>query len=102
MSCPLLTNWQATRNDGLPLSTYIRGTVPFWLRSVVFTCSAPRKIGFVRNSIVVRFAAPYVLRAEAGTPVATPLEWTEVEHGFDPPRSCCDRTSAFYGTRGSY
>jgi bifunctional non-homologous end joining protein LigD len=29
-------------------------------------------------------AAPYVLRAYAGAPVATPLEWAEVKHGLHP------------------
>src|SRR6185436_11381121 len=29
-------------------------------------------------------AAPYVLRAYAGAPVATPLEWNEVAPGLDP------------------
>lgn len=29
-------------------------------------------------------AAPYVLRAYAGAPVATPLEWSEVRRGLDP------------------
>jgi bifunctional non-homologous end joining protein LigD len=29
-------------------------------------------------------AAPYVLRAYPGAPVATPLEWSEVKHGLHP------------------
>jgi bifunctional non-homologous end joining protein LigD len=29
-------------------------------------------------------AAPYVLRAYPGAPVATPLEWSEVRHGLHP------------------
>ena len=29
-------------------------------------------------------AAPYVLRAYAGAPVATPLEWSEVKRGLHP------------------
>jgi len=38
----------------------------------------------VQNGKSKTIAAPYVLRAYPGAPVATPLEWREVKHGLDP------------------
>ena len=50
---------------------------------------AKRKTGrvyfdYVQNSKSMTIAAPYVLRAHPGAPVATPLEWSEVRHGLHP------------------
>jgi bifunctional non-homologous end joining protein LigD len=39
---------------------------------------------YLQNGKSKTIAAPYVLRAYAGAPVATPLEWKEVKHGLDP------------------
>jgi bifunctional non-homologous end joining protein LigD len=39
---------------------------------------------YLQNGKSKTIAAPYVLRAYAGAPVATPLEWREVKHGLDP------------------
>jgi len=39
---------------------------------------------YVQNAKSKTIAAPYVLRAYPGAPVATPLEWSEVQHGLHP------------------
>jgi bifunctional non-homologous end joining protein LigD len=39
---------------------------------------------WVQNAKSKTIAAPYVLRAYPGAPVATPLEWDEVRNGLDP------------------
>jgi len=39
---------------------------------------------YLQNGRSKTIAAPYVLRAYPGAPVATPLEWSEVTHGLDP------------------
>ncbi|MBV8905985.1 MAG: DNA ligase D [Acidobacteriia bacterium] len=39
---------------------------------------------YLQNGKSKTIAAPYVLRAYPGAPVATPLEWSEVRHGLDP------------------
>jgi bifunctional non-homologous end joining protein LigD len=39
---------------------------------------------YLQNGKSKTIAAPYVLRAYPGAPVATPLEWTEVRPGLDP------------------
>jgi bifunctional non-homologous end joining protein LigD len=39
---------------------------------------------YLQNGRSKTIAAPYVLRAYPGAPVATPLEWREVKHGIDP------------------
>ncbi|HEX3748743.1 MAG TPA: DNA ligase D [Bryobacteraceae bacterium] len=39
---------------------------------------------YLQNGRSKTIAAPYVLRAYAGAPVATPLEWSEVQHGLHP------------------
>ncbi len=38
----------------------------------------------LQNGRSKTIAAPYVLRAYGGAPVATPLEWREVQHGLHP------------------
>jgi bifunctional non-homologous end joining protein LigD len=50
---------------------------------------AKRKSGrvyfdYLQNGFSKTIAAPYVLRAYPGAPVATPLEWSEVRHGLHP------------------
>jgi bifunctional non-homologous end joining protein LigD len=39
---------------------------------------------YLQNAKSKTIAAPYVLRAYEGAPVATPLEWDEVKHGLHP------------------
>jgi bifunctional non-homologous end joining protein LigD len=39
---------------------------------------------YLQNGKGKTIAAPYVLRAWPGAPVATPLEWSEVRHGLQP------------------
>ena len=39
---------------------------------------------YLQNGRSKTIAAPYVLRAYGGAPVATPLEWREVQHGLHP------------------
>ena len=39
---------------------------------------------YLQNGKSKTIAAPYVLRAYPGAPVATPLEWSEVTHGLHP------------------
>jgi bifunctional non-homologous end joining protein LigD len=39
---------------------------------------------YLQNGRSKTIAAPYVLRAYPGAPVATPLEWSEVRHGLHP------------------
>jgi bifunctional non-homologous end joining protein LigD len=39
---------------------------------------------YLQNGKSKTIAAPYVLRAYPGAPVATPLEWSEVRHGLHP------------------
>jgi bifunctional non-homologous end joining protein LigD len=39
---------------------------------------------YLQNGKSKTIAAPYVLRAYPGAPVATPLEWNEVKHGLHP------------------
>ena len=39
---------------------------------------------YLQNGKSKTIAAPYVLRAYPGAPVATPLEWAEVRHGLRP------------------
>jgi len=39
---------------------------------------------YLQNGKSKTIAAPYVLRAFPGAPVATPLEWAEVRHGLEP------------------
>jgi bifunctional non-homologous end joining protein LigD len=39
---------------------------------------------YLQNGYSKTISAPYVLRAYPGAPVATPLEWSEVQHGLLP------------------
>ncbi|HTX39231.1 MAG TPA: DNA ligase D [Bryobacteraceae bacterium] len=45
-------------------------------------------------------AAPYVLRAYPGAPVATPLEWSEVRHGLLPSQFTIANALARFAARG--
>jgi bifunctional non-homologous end joining protein LigD len=45
-------------------------------------------------------AAPYVLRAYPGAPVATPLEWTEVKRGIEPRQFTIENALARFAEKG--
>ena len=45
-------------------------------------------------------AAPYVLRAYPGAPVATPLEWSEVRHGLLPEHFNIANARQRFGEKG--
>jgi len=45
-------------------------------------------------------AAPYVLRAYAGAPVATPLEWSEVRRGLHPSQFTIENAPARFAAKG--
>jgi bifunctional non-homologous end joining protein LigD len=55
-------------------------------------------VDYLRNGRGATFIAPYSTRARAGAPVATPLDWSELEDGIDPlafdVRSVPDRLRA--------
>ncbi len=53
-------------------------------RSVAKRKSGRVYFDYLQNGFSKTIAAPYVLRAYPGAPVATPLEWSEVRHGIDP------------------
>jgi bifunctional non-homologous end joining protein LigD len=60
---------------------------------------------YLQNGRSKTIAAPYVLRAYPGAPVAAPLEWGEVRHGLEPaqfnirnaPRRFAERGDLFAG-----
>jgi len=60
---------------------------------------------WVQNAKSKTIAAPYVLRAYPGAPVATPLEWSEVQAGLEPgqfhianaPRRFAEKGDLFAG-----
>jgi len=53
-------------------------------RSVAKRKSGRVYFDYLQNGFSKTIAAPYVLRAYPGAPVATPLEWSEVRHGLHP------------------
>jgi bifunctional non-homologous end joining protein LigD len=53
-------------------------------RSVAKRKSGRVYFDYLQNGLSKTIAAPYVLRAYPGAPVATPLEWSEVRHGLHP------------------
>jgi bifunctional non-homologous end joining protein LigD len=55
---------------------------------------------YLQNGRSKTIAAPYVLRAYAGAPVATPLEWPEVRHGLDPKQFHIGNARDRFAARG--
>jgi len=55
---------------------------------------------WVQNAKSKTIAAPYVLRAHPGAPVATPLEWSEVRHGLDPGHFTIANAPARFAEKG--
>jgi bifunctional non-homologous end joining protein LigD len=55
---------------------------------------------YLQNGRSKTIAAPYVLRAYPGAPVATPLEWSEVRHGLHPTRFNITNALERFAARG--
>src|SRR5262245_10212407 len=55
---------------------------------------------YVQNGKSKTIAAPYVLRAHAGAPVATPLEWDEVRPGLHPSQFTIATAVARFAEKG--
>lgn len=55
---------------------------------------------WVQNAKSKTIAAPYVLRAYSGAPVATPLEWAEVTHGLHPKQFNITNAPARFAQKG--
>ncbi len=53
-------------------------------RSVSKRARARVYFDYLQNGLSKTIAAPYVLRAYPGAPVATPLDWSEVRRGLEP------------------
>jgi bifunctional non-homologous end joining protein LigD len=55
---------------------------------------------YLQNGKSKTIAAPYVLRAYAGAPVATPLAWEEVKHGLEPAQFHIRNAPARFAEKG--
>jgi bifunctional non-homologous end joining protein LigD len=55
---------------------------------------------YLQNGRSKTIAAPYVLRAYEGAPVATPLEWHEVQHGLHPKQFNITNALDRFASRG--
>ncbi|HLI85002.1 MAG TPA: DNA ligase D [Bryobacteraceae bacterium] len=55
---------------------------------------------YLQNGKSKTIAAPYVLRAYRGAPVATPLEWSEVRHGLEPSQFHIGNARARFAEKG--
>jgi bifunctional non-homologous end joining protein LigD len=55
---------------------------------------------YLQNGKSKTIAAPYVLRAYGGAPVATPLEWVEVKHGLEPGQFNIENATARFREKG--
>lgn len=55
---------------------------------------------YLQNAKSKTIAAPYVLRAYAGAPVATPLEWSEVRRGLHPGQFTIRNTRERFREKG--
>jgi len=57
-------------------------------------------LDYLQNGKSKTIAAPYVLRAYSGAPVATPLEWTEVRRGLHPQQFHIANAPARFAEKG--
>ena len=55
---------------------------------------------YLQNGKSKTIAAPYVLRAYPGAPVATPLEWSEVKRGLHPSQFTIANVRERFAERG--
>ncbi|MBZ5583010.1 MAG: DNA ligase D [Acidobacteriia bacterium] len=55
---------------------------------------------YLQNGFSKTIAAPYVLRAYPGAPVATPLEWREVKHGLHPKQFHIENAPGRFAEKG--
>jgi bifunctional non-homologous end joining protein LigD len=55
---------------------------------------------YLQNGFSKTIAAPYVLRAYPGAPVAAPLEWGEVKHGLSPAQFHIANAPERFETKG--
>jgi bifunctional non-homologous end joining protein LigD len=55
---------------------------------------------YLQNAKSKTIAAPYVLRAYPGAPVATPLEWAEVKRGLEPSQFRIGNAPARFAQKG--
>jgi bifunctional non-homologous end joining protein LigD len=55
---------------------------------------------YLQNAKSKTIAAPYVLRAYPGAPVATPLEWAEVKRGIEPSQFRIGNAPARFAQKG--
>ncbi|MFY9724161.1 MAG: DNA ligase D, partial [Bryobacteraceae bacterium] len=55
---------------------------------------------YMQNAKSKTIAAPYVLRAYAGAPVATPLEWSEVRPGLHPAQFNIENAPGRFAEKG--
>jgi bifunctional non-homologous end joining protein LigD len=57
---------------------------------------------YLQNGRSKTIAAPYVLRAYSGAPVATPLEWAEVRRGIHPTQFNIANARERFAARGDW
>ena len=53
-----------------------------------------------KRRVLKTIAAPYVLRAYPGAPVATPLDWSEVRPGLHPKQFTIANTRERFAEKG--
>ncbi len=69
-------------------------------RSVSRRARARVYFDYPQNGLSKTIAAPYVLRAYPGAPVATPLDWSEVRRGLEPGQFTIANAPARFAAKG--